>query len=96
MLKGALMNDSFKQGLDILDKQIDARVSSYFSSCVHCGLCAEACLFYTETGDPRYTPIYKLEPMRKLWRQKHTFWGKLTTALGWSQPLKEQDFADWE
>lgn len=96
MLEGIEMNDSFKQGLEVLENQIDARVSSYFSSCVHCGLCAEACLFYTETGDPRYTPIYKLEPMRKLWRQKHTFWGKLMTTVGWLQPLKEQDFADWE
>ncbi len=55
----------FERGVSVLRKQIDAKVASYFSSCVHCGLCAEACLFYTETGDPRYTPIYKVEPMRR-------------------------------
>lgn len=90
------MKHDFAAGVAALDRQIDARVAAYFSSCVHCGLCAEACLFYTETGDPRYTPIYKLEPMRRLWRQKHTFWGRLATALGLSRPLQEQDFADWE
>ena len=63
------MKEDFDEGVAVLKTQIDARVSSYFSSCVHCGLCAEACLFYTETGDPRYTPIYKLEPMRRLWFQ---------------------------
>jgi len=75
---------------------MDARVVSYLSSCVHCGICAEACLFFTETGDPRYTPIHKTEPMRKLWSQEYTFWGKLANKLGLSKPLTEQDFADWE
>jgi Fe-S oxidoreductase len=90
------MSEAFDQGVAALREQIDAKVSAYFSSCVHCGICAEACLFYTETHDPRYTPIYKLEPMKKLWRQEHTFWGKLGKAMGLSKPLTEADFADWE
>lgn len=76
--------------------QMDARVVSYLSSCVHCGICAEACLFFTETGDPRYTPIHKTEPMRKLWSQEYTFWGKIASKLGLRKPLTEEDFADWE
>jgi len=63
---------------------------------VHCGICAEACLFFTETGDPRYTPIHKTEPMRKLWSQEYTFWGKIASKLGLRKPLTEEDFADWE
>ena len=90
------MSHDFAKGVEVLEQQIDSRITSYFSSCVHCGLCAEACLFYTETGDPRYTPIYKLEPMRRLWKQKHTFWGKFAAKLGLSRPLAEQDFANWE
>ncbi|MES9942526.1 MAG: (Fe-S)-binding protein [Candidatus Thiodiazotropha sp. 6PLUC2] len=90
------MSDPFEQGVEALREQLDAKVASYFSSCVHCGLCAEACLFYTETGDPRYTPIYKLEPMKKLWRQEKTFWGKLGTSLGIGKTLTEDDFAKWE
>lgn len=90
------MSKNFSAGKAVLEQQIDARVSAYFSSCVHCGLCAEACLFYTETDDPRYTPIYKLEPMRRLWREKHTFWGKLAIKMGLANPLTEQDFSDWE
>jgi len=90
------MSEAFDQGVAALREQIDAKVSAYFSGCVHCGICAEACLFYTETNDPRYTPIYKLEPMKKLWRQENTFWGKLGKAMGLSKPLTEADFADWE
>jgi len=90
------MSGRLEQGVEAMRTQMDARVVSYLSSCVHCGICAEACLFFTETGDPRYTPIHKTEPMRKLWSQEYTFWGKLANKLGLSKPLTEQDFADWE
>ncbi|MBW9260662.1 MAG: (Fe-S)-binding protein [Candidatus Thiodiazotropha sp. (ex. Lucinisca nassula)] len=90
------MSETFDLGVEAMKAQLDAKVASYFSSCVHCGLCAEACLFYTETGDPHYTPIYKLEPMKKLWRREKTFWGKLGASLGMGEELTEQDFADWE
>jgi len=87
---------TFERGYNTLKEQIDAPVAAFFSSCVHCGMCAEACLFFTETSDPRYTPIYKLEPLRKVWKQEYTFWGKLTKALGIAKPLTDKDLADWE
>jgi len=87
---------SFQRGYDALKEQIDAPTAAFFSSCVHCGMCAEACLFFTESGDPRYTPIHKLEPLRKVWKQEYTFWGKLGRALGLSRPLSDQDLTDWE
>ena len=90
------MSGRFEQGVEAMRAQMDARVVSYLSSCVHCGICAEACLFFTETGDPRYTPIHKTEPMRKLWSQEYTFWGKIASKLGLRKPLTEEDFADWE
>ncbi|MCP4233200.1 MAG: (Fe-S)-binding protein [Aestuariibacter sp.] len=90
------MNESLERGLNKLRSQVDPKVKSFFSSCVHCGVCAETCLFFTETGDPRYTPIYKTEPLRKLWRQEYTFWGKLAGKLGITDPLTEQDLAGWE
>ncbi len=77
-------------------EQIDGPIASFLNSCVHCGLCAEACLFYTETQDPRYTPIYKLEPMKKVWKQNYTFWGRLLKNLGLSKPLTEEDLKNWE
>ena len=63
------MSASLEKGIRVLKEVIDAPIASYFNSCVHCGLCAEACLFYTETGDPKYTPIHKLEPLRRIYEQ---------------------------
>lgn len=90
------MSAKLERGLTALKAQIDAPIASFFSSCVHCGVCAHACLFYTETGDPKYTPIYKLEPLRKVWQQEYTFFGKLAKALGISKPVTDQELAEWE
>jgi Fe-S oxidoreductase len=87
---------SFERAHNILKAQIDAPTASFFSSCVNCGLCAEACLFFTETREPQYTPIHKVAPLRKVWKQEYTFWGKLGRALGLSKPLTDQELADWE
>ncbi|RLA32540.1 MAG: heterodisulfide reductase [Gammaproteobacteria bacterium] len=86
----------YQRGIEVLRNQIDAKIASYLSSCVGCGLCAEACLFYTETGDPRYTPIYKVEPMRRLWQREQTVAGKIGKALGFGRDLSEADFAEWQ
>ena len=90
------MSTALERGVEKLKSQVDARVESYFSSCTHCGVCAEACLFYTETHDPRYTPIYKTEPLRKVWEQEYTVWGKLSNSLGLRKSITESDLSDWE
>ncbi len=74
---------------------MDAPTASFFSSCVHCGLCAEACLFYTETGDPRYTPIHKLKPLRRFWEQEFTLLGRLKKRLGLSRPVTDDELVEW-
>jgi Fe-S oxidoreductase len=87
---------SFERGYNTLKEQVDAPTAAFFSSCVNCGMCAEACLFFTETRDPQYTPIHKVEPLRKVWKQEYTFWGKLGKALGLSKPLTDKELTDWE
>ena len=44
--------------------------ATYMESCIRCGHCAEACHFYVTSGDPQYTPIWKLEPFRRAYRKK--------------------------
>lgn len=87
---------SVEKGIEFIRSEIDSTVASFFSSCVHCGLCAEACLFYTETGDPRYTPINKVEPMRRVWERDFTLLGKLKSLLGLAPQIDEKTFTEWE
>lgn len=85
---------TFERGYNALKEQIDAPVAAFFSSCVHCGMCADACLFYTETGDPKYTPIHKLGPLHKVWEQEYTLWGRLKVMLGLAQKLTDAEMAE--
>lgn len=90
------MTTSFANGMAALVQQIDAPIAAYLQSCVHCGLCAEACLFYTETGEAKYTPIHKVEPLKKLWKQEFTLFGRLLKAIGVVKPFSDEDLAEWE
>ncbi|MEN6628677.1 MAG: (Fe-S)-binding protein, partial [Sulfuricella sp.] len=88
--------NTLQRGINAMIEQIDAPIATFFTSCVHCGLCADSCLFYTETQDPKFTPIYKLEPLRRIWQQEYTFWGKLMSQLGLSKPVTDAELAAWE
>lgn len=49
---------------------IDADMATYLESCIHCGMCSEACHFFIATHDAKYTPIYKVEPLKKIYRRE--------------------------
>jgi Fe-S oxidoreductase len=87
---------SLDRGLAALRDEIDAPVAAFFSSCVHCGLCAQACPFYIETGDPKYTPILKVEPLRLLWEQELSLWGRLKAMLGIGRKVTDEMLEEWE
>lgn len=90
------MSASLEKGLNVLKEVIDAPMASYFDSCVHCGLCADACLFYTETGDPKYTPIHKLEPLKRVYEQEFTLLGRVKKRLGLSKPVTDDELEAWQ
>ncbi len=87
---------TLQKGLNAFAEQMDAPIASFFSSCVHCGMCADACLFYTETGNPKYTPIHKLEPLRRFWKQEYTLMGRLKKALGLSKAITDEELEEWK
>ena len=87
---------SLQRGLAALRAEIDAPVAAFFSSCVHCGLCAEACLFYQETRDPQYTPIKKLEPLRHVWQAEFTLFGRIKGLFGLNKKVTDEMLAEWE
>jgi Fe-S oxidoreductase len=90
------MSASIDKGINALKRQVDSTVAAFFSSCVHCGLCAEACLFYTETGDPKRTPINKTEPLRRIWKSEFTLMGRVGKALGLSKKVDDEFLQEWQ
>ena len=51
-------------------RDITRATAVYLESCIHCGHCAEACHFYVTSGDPQYTPIWKLEPLKRVYERE--------------------------
>lgn len=90
------MSASLEKGINALKQQVDSTVASFFTSCVHCGMCAEACLFYTETGNPATTPIHKTEPLRRIWKSEYTLQGRIGKMLGLTAKVDEALLSEWE
>jgi Fe-S oxidoreductase len=90
------MSASIEKGINAFKRQVDSSVAAFFSSCVHCGLCAEACLFYTETGDPKRTPINKTEPLRRIWKSEFTLMGRLGKMVGLTKKVDDALLAEWQ
>ncbi len=90
------MSASIEKGINALKRQVDSSVAAFFSSCVHCGICAEACLFYTETGDPERTPINKTEPLRRIWKSEFTLIGRFGKMLGLAKKVDDQLLEKWQ
>lgn len=87
---------TLERGLNALKEVIDTPIALFFSSCTHCGMCATACLFYTETENPAYTPINKVEPLRRVWEQEYTLVGRIKKALGMSKPITDEELEEWQ
>ena len=46
----------------VLANETGARLKTYVDTCIHCGLCSEACHFYlSHDNDPRYSPVGKVK-----------------------------------
>ena len=52
-----------------MDK-LDGPMAVDLTTCVHCGMCAEACHYYEATQDEKYAPVRKFEPLRRFYRRE--------------------------
>ena len=71
-----------------------ADMATYLESCIHCGMCAEACHFFLSTGNGKYTPIYKVEPLKKVYRRELSpmrWFFRLTT-----REISAKDLEKWQ
>ncbi|MCK9239530.1 MAG: (Fe-S)-binding protein [Desulfocurvus sp.] len=62
----------------VLRGECGARMRAYVQTCVHCGLCSDACHHYLSNDkDPKYSPVGKVK--RTIWKMLEKQ-GKLTPA----------------
>ena len=68
-------------------KDFGRTAAVYLESCIHCGMCAEACHFHEVTGDPKYTPVWKLEPFKQAYKREYGPYATFYRMLGLKAPV---------
>jgi len=82
-------NEKLNEALKVISEPQDSKLVTYLNSCVHCGLCAESCLYYLATKDEQYIPAYKVDLISSIYRRYCTFTGKHFPKLTGARLLDE-------
>lgn len=77
-------------------REFGVTAALHMEACVRCGMCAQACHFHIATGDPKYTPVYKLEPFRKAYVREAGPFAPLVRALGLVPKLTVAELERWQ
>jgi Fe-S oxidoreductase len=81
--------------LNTMLAETGGRIASELEACTRCGMCAEACHFYLATGNVEYTPIWKVELLRRAYEQKFTLVGRFKRLIRLEKPVTEADLKHW-
>ena len=77
------------KALKVLSEHEDSKLLTHLNSCVHCGLCAESCMYYLTSNDERYIPAKKVDLVASIYQRYCTFTGKYFPFLGKARELDE-------
>ncbi len=75
---GGISIDAFVEGFR---QKLTRQAVLALAGCVHCGLCTDSCHYYLATGDPRMSPAYKADQVRKVFKAEVDWLGRI--APGW-------------
>jgi len=50
--------------------KLNGRMAVDLETCIHCGMCAEACHFFEATEEESYAPVHKVAPLRRFYRRE--------------------------
>ncbi|MGE5344771.1 MAG: response regulator [Acidithiobacillales bacterium] len=78
---------------ELLAKKLTRPVVGSLVGCVHCGMCNAACHYVlTHPDDPKMTPSFKADQLRKLFKYNYDWTGKVFPWwVGAKEPLTDAD-----
>jgi len=83
-------NSQKHKAIKILSESKDNKLVTHLNSCVHCGLCAESCIYYLTTKDEKFIPARKVNLISSLYQRYCTFTGKHFPFLTGARNLNEE------
>ena len=77
-------------------RDLGATGALHLEACVRCGLCAKACHFHNTTGDAKYTPVHKLELLRRAYLRETSPIAPLVRAIDWVKAPRIDELHEWQ
>jgi Fe-S oxidoreductase len=76
--------------LDLFRSKLDRPMRYYLDVCTRCGLCKDACFAYASVPKPEYTPVWRAEVVRKIYKRYFRLSGRLFPFLGESKEMDDE------
>ncbi len=78
---------------ELLAKKLNRQIVGSLVGCIHCGMCHEACHYVlTHPDDPKMTPSYKADQLRKIFKANHDWTGRVFPWwVGAKTPVTDED-----
>jgi Fe-S oxidoreductase len=86
---GKLAEDQKKKALEVFESE-SSKLLTNLNSCVHCGLCAESCIYYQVYQDAYYIPAKKVDLVASIYRRYYTLTGKTVPWLTGARDLDDE------
>ena len=77
-------------------KDINRTTATYLESCMHCGVCAEACQYYVQTEDPKYTPVWKLEVFKQAYKREASPFSFFYRLFNLKKEVSVEQLEEWQ
>jgi Fe-S oxidoreductase len=84
------------RALSAYAREFGALTALRMESCIHCGMCADACHFYIATEDPKYTPIWKVEPFKQAYKRESGPYAPIYRLLGLKKAVTAAELEEWQ
>ncbi|MDD4209971.1 MAG: (Fe-S)-binding protein [Bacteroidales bacterium] len=85
-----LSQEQIDKALKILKMPADSKLVTHLNACVHCGLCADSCMYYKSMKEDKFIPARKVELVASLYRRYCTLTGKIAPKLVNARDLDEK------
>lgn len=85
-----LDKETIDKGLKVLETGNNGKLLTHLNSCVHCGLCANSCIYYRTMPEARFIPATKVDLVASIYRRYSTFSGKVFPTLNGARTLDDK------
>ncbi|MBW2180393.1 MAG: (Fe-S)-binding protein [Deltaproteobacteria bacterium] len=75
--------------IKLFESKLSKPMQMYLETCSRCGICTPACHAYASMPQAKYTPAYRAEVVRRIFKKYFKLQGKIAPALGAAKVLDE-------